>query len=127
MTPNGQVAAAFVVVTPVSRRASMTYTQKCGAKVTKVTSVPEPTRCQVQFRAVLHAGVGPMTVRYHWVYNGAAATGPGATGTWLVTAGGGQMTTPASPKVSDVKTVTAVLVIESPVHNQSAGASAICT
>jgi hypothetical protein len=29
--------------------------------------------------------------------------------------------------VSDVKTVTAALVIESPVHNQSAGASVICT
>lgn len=126
-TPNGQVTAAFVVVTPVARRASMTYTQKCGAKVTKVTSVPEPLRCQVQFRATLHAGVGPMTVRYHWVYNGVPATGPGATGTWLVTKGGGQATTPASPKVSDTKTVTAILVIESPVHSQSAGASAICT
>ena len=31
-TPNGQVVAAFVIVTPVSRSASMTYTQKCGAE-----------------------------------------------------------------------------------------------
>jgi hypothetical protein len=126
-TPNGQVTASFVMVTPVARRASMSYTQKCGAKVTKVTSVPEPLRCQVQFRATLYAGVGPMTVRYHWVYNGAPATGTGATGTWQVTKGGGQTTTPASPKASDTKPVTAVLVIESPVHDQSAQASASCT
>lgn len=126
-TPNGQVTAAFVVVTPVARRASMSYTQKCGAKVTKVSILPDPTRCQVQFRATLHAGVGPMTVRYHWVYNGVPATGPGAAGTWLVTKGGGQTTTPASPKVSDAKTVTAILVIDSPVRNQSAKVSAICT
>jgi hypothetical protein len=127
MTPNGQVTAAFVIVTPVARRASMTYTQKCGAKVTKVTSLPEPTRCEVQFQATLHAGVGPMTVRYHWVFNGVPATGVNATGVWQVAKGGGQATTPPSPKMSDVKTVTATLVIDSPVRNQSAKVSAMCT
>lgn len=126
-TPNGHLTASFVVVTPVSRRASMVYTQKCGASVSRVTAmtpIPVGIACSTQFSATLRAGVGPMTVRYHWVFKGGAPA-DGTSGVWYVPRGGGRMTLP--PKVvSHQQPVTAKLVVDSPVATQSAPTTASC-
>lgn len=125
-TPNGHFTASFVVVTPVSQRASMVYTQKCGASVSRVTAmtpVPVGMACTTHVTATLHAGVGPMTVRYHWVFKGGTPVGS-TSGTWYVPRGGGRIT--VSGDVSHQQPVTAKLVVDSPVATQSAPTTASC-
>ena len=125
-TPNGHLTASFVVVTPVSHRASMVYTQKCGASVSRVsamTPVPAGMACTTHFSAMLRAGVGPMTVRYHWVFKGAAPAGV-TTGTWYAPRGGGNKT--VEYNLSHQQPVTAVLVVDSPVATKSPPTTASC-
>ncbi len=124
-TPNGQVTAAFVVVTPVSRRASMTYTQKCGASASKITRAPSTLLCSVTFVSTIHAGVGPMTVNYHWNFTG---PGPGKeSGTWSFPRGGGTHKVMSHTTVlSHGSTVTATLVLDTPVRFVTGTVTATC-
>ncbi len=124
-TPNGQVVAAFVIVTPVSRSASMTYTQKCGASASKITRAASTSPCSVTFVSTIHAGVGPMTVNYHWKFSG---TGPGnVTGTWSFPRGGGTHKVTSHPfALTHGSTVTATLVLDTPVRFVTASVTATC-
>jgi hypothetical protein len=124
-TPNGQVTATFVVVTPVSRRASMTYTQKCGASASKIARAPSTLPCSVTFVSTIHAGVGPMTVNYHWNFTG---PGPGKeNGTWSFPRGGGTHKVISHPRVlNHGDTVTATLVLDTPVRFVTATVTATC-
>jgi hypothetical protein len=128
-TPNGQVTAAFVVVTPVSRRASMAYTQKCGAsasKITpKITKDPSGMTCSVTFTSTIHAGVGPMTVNYHWKFTGPVP--PNELGTWSFPRGGG--THKVVSRVLALRhgsTVMATLVLDTPVRFVTGTVTATC-
>jgi hypothetical protein len=123
-TPNGQVNATFAIVAPVQRRASMVYTQKCGASVTDVRVAPSSSKggCPVRFIATLRAGVGPMTVSYHWVVNGTKQH----LHVWQVPAGGGTTTAMPSDALAGVRTEHANLVIDSPVPTKSGQVSASC-
>ena len=124
-TPNGQVTAAFVVVTPVSRRASMAYTQKCGASASKITREPSSVPCSVTFTSTIHAGVGPMTVNYHWKF-----TGPGPDnelGMWSFPRGGGTHKVVSHVlALSHGSTVTATLVLDTPVRFVTGTVTASC-
>jgi hypothetical protein len=124
-TPNGRVTAAFVVVTPVSRRASMTYTQKCGASASKITRAPSTVPCSVTFVSTIHAAVGPMTVNYHWNF-----TGPGSgkeSGTWSFPRGGGTHKVMSHPLLlSPGDTTTATLVLDTPVRFVTGTVKATC-
>lgn len=118
-TPNGRVTATFVIVTPAPRRASMTYTQKCGASASKIT--PKITKdltgltCSVTFMSTIHAGVGPMTVSYHWELTGA---GPGADSrSWTFPQGGGNHLASSSTRtLKRGNSATATLVLGTPVR-----------
>jgi hypothetical protein len=125
MTPNGQVAAAFVVVTPVSRRASMTYTQKCGASASKISRAPSKLPCSVTFVSTIHAGVGPMVVNYHWKFSG---PGPGNDiGTWSFPRIGGTHKVTSHPiALSHGSMVTATLVLDTPVRFVTGTVTATC-
>ena len=128
-TPNGQVTAAFVIVTPVARRASMTYTQKCGARASKITpkitADPSSTTCSVTFTSTVHAGVGPMTVNYHWKFTG---PGPGNAFSSLSfgRGGGTRAVTTQLRSLADGNKITATLTLDSPVHFQTATVTAAC-
>jgi hypothetical protein len=124
-TPNGRVTAAFVVVTPVSRRASMTYTQKCGASASKITRAPSTLPCSVTFVSTIHAAVGPITVNYHWDFTG---PGPGKeSGTWSFPRGGGTHKVMSHPVVlSPGDTRTATLVLDTPVRFVTGTVKATC-
>jgi hypothetical protein len=125
MTPNGQVAAAFVVVTPVFRRASMTYTQKCGASASNITRAASKSPCSVTFVSTIHAGVGPMTVNYHWRFSG---PGPGPVSEiWSFPVGGGTHKVTSGPfTISKGSTVTAALVLDTPVRFVTGTVTATC-
>jgi len=123
-TPNGQVNATFAVISPVQRRASMVYTQKCGASVSdvRVALTPGAAGCP-QFTATLRAGVGPMTVSYHWVVNGTRQK----LHFWAVPAGGGHIAADLSaPAPIGATKEDATLVIDSPVATRSAQISVTC-
>jgi len=128
-TPNGQLNAAFVIVTPVARRTSMSYTQKCGAsasKITpKITKSPPALTCSVTFTSTMHAGVGPMTVKYHWKFTG---PGPGnETSSLSFGRGGGTQTVASAPRtLANGNKITATLILDSPVHFQTATVTAAC-
>jgi hypothetical protein len=128
-TPNGQVTATFVIVTPVSHRASTTYTQKCGASATKITSKitkdPSALTCSVTFTSTIHAGVGPMTVNFHW-----KLTGPGVSNelrTWSFPRGGGtHQVMSHTLTMTRGSTVTATLVLDTPVRFVTGTVTASC-
>jgi hypothetical protein len=129
MTPNGQVAAAFVVVTPVSRRASMTYTQKCGASASNITPkiTKEPSGlCSVTFTSTIHAGVGPMTVNYHWEITPAGPAGD--SGSWTFPQGGGNHHVASSTRtLKHGGSATATLVLGTPVRFVTGTVTATCS
>ncbi len=124
-TPNGQVTAAFVIVAPVSRRASMMYTQKCGASASKITREPSAVPCSVTFASTIRAGVGPMTVNYHWKFTG---PGPGnELGSWSFPRGGGTHKVVSHVQaLSHGSTVTATLVLDTPVRFVTGTVTASC-
>jgi hypothetical protein len=124
-TPNGQVTASFVIVTPVSRRATMTYTQKCGASASKITREPSTVPCSVTFASTIHAGVGPMTVNYHWKFTGAGLDNE--FGTWSFPRGGGTHKVMSHTlALSPGNTVTATLVLDTPVRFVTGTVTASC-
>jgi|GEM_PF-4484397 len=124
-TPNGQVTAAFVIVTPVSRRATMTYTQKCGASASKITREPSTVPCSVTFASTIRAGVGPMTVNYHWKFTGSGLDNE--FGTWSVPRGGGTHNVMTHTlALSRGSTVTATLVLDTPVRFVTGTVTAGC-
>jgi hypothetical protein len=124
-TPNGQLTAAFVVVTPVSRRASMTYTQKCGASASKITREPSTVPCSVTFASTIRAGVGPMTVNYHWKFTGTGLDNQ--FGTWSFPRGGGTHNVMSHTlALSPGSTVTATLVLDTPVRFVTGTVAAGC-
>jgi hypothetical protein len=121
--PNGQIHVSFTVTAPVTRVAGAVYTQKCGASVSAISKKQDLKTCEVVLSATLKAGVGPMTVRFHWVINGTSLPGD-LRSQWLVPAGGGS--TVVNRTVSDRTRVNAVLVVESPVHTQTKPVTAMC-
>ena len=128
-TPDGQVTAAFVIVAPVSRRASMTYTQKCGASASKITPKiikdPSGLACLVTFTSTIHAGVGPMTVNYHWNISG-AGTG-GDSNSWTFPRGGGDHHASSSTRtLKRGSSAMATLVLATPVRFVTGTVTASC-
>ncbi|HKE65214.1 MAG TPA: hypothetical protein VKB59_11290 [Micromonosporaceae bacterium] len=128
--PAGQVQATFIVSAPVARSASTRYTQKCGASVSAITPIRQaPLACPVGLTATLTAGVGPMTVRYHWVINGTNREG-NPPSPWRVPAGGGKLVVNINIKdaLGSVPTkINADLVVESPVHTKTKSLTVTCT
>jgi hypothetical protein len=122
-TPNGQVNATFAIIAPVQRRASMVYTQKCGASVSNISTRPGTAACTVVLGATLHAGVGPMTVQYHWVVNGTKVYDP-LRDVWNVPVGGGAKG--VSLTRTDKQKINVVLVVDTPIHTQTAPVSVTC-
>jgi hypothetical protein len=121
--PNGQIQVTFAVTAPLTRVAGAVYTQKCGASVSAISKKQDLKTCEVVLSATLKAGVGPMTVRFHWVVNGTSMPGD-LRSQWLVPAGGGS--TVVNRTVSDRTRVNAVLVVDSPVRTQTKQVSAVC-
>jgi hypothetical protein len=88
--PSGRLTATFVVTAPVTRRASMLFTQECGASASvPVLSVAHP-KCgdTVKLFSMMTAGVGPMQISYRWLIPGVISHP--SISPWDVPTGGGQ-------------------------------------
>jgi hypothetical protein len=81
--------------------------------------------CSVTFASTVHAGVGPMTVNYHWKFTG---PGPGnESGSLSFSRSGGTQTVATLPRsVANGNKVTATLILDSPVRFQTATITAVC-
>lgn len=91
--PSGKLAVTFVVTAPTTRRASMLFTQECGAKASGIVMTPAHPKCgtTVTLTSTMSAGVGPMTISYRW--RNSKGNNPPNVPTWPVPVGGGQQDT----------------------------------
>jgi len=106
----------------------MAYTQKCGASATKITPKitkdPSVLTCSATFTSTIHARVGPMTVNYHWKFTG---SGPDQFSTWSFPRGGGtHQVMSHTLVVIRGSTVTATLVLDTPVRFVTGTVTATC-
>jgi hypothetical protein len=91
--PSGRLTATFVVTAPVTRRASMLFTQECGASASAIVMTPAHPKCgdKVTLSSTMSAGVGPMQISHRWRIPGVISHP--SIQPWDVPVGGGQQST----------------------------------